>query len=230
MLTVTNISTRYRESLGKVIRDVSLTIDEGEMVALIGPNGAGKTTTMRTITGQLHPVEGSVEFKGKDVTTASPQTIVKRGISLVPEGRELFPYMTVRENLDVAADLRGNTDLSDIYELFPVLKERSNQTAYSLSGGEQQMLAIAQALITDPDLLLLDEPSLGLAPQLVDEVFKAITTLVEQGVTVLVVEQQARRALETTDRAYVMQGGQIDFEGPSNEILESEQLSESYLR
>lgn len=230
MLTVTNISTRYRESLGKVIRDVSLTIDEGEMVALIGPNGAGKTTTMRTITGQLHPIEGSIEFEGEDITTESPQGIVERGISLVPEGRELFPYMTVRENLDVAADLRRNTDMSEVYELFPVLEERSGQTAYSLSGGEQQMLAIAQALITDPDLLLLDEPSLGLAPQLVDEVFTAVATLVEQGVTVLVVEQQARRALETTDRAYVMQGGRIDFEGPSNEILESEQLSESYLR
>jgi branched-chain amino acid transport system ATP-binding protein len=230
MLTVTDVATRYSESLGKVIRDVSIRVDEGEMVALIGPNGAGKTTTMRTITGQLTPVEGAVEFQGEDITEETPQTIVKRGISLVPEGRELFPYMTVKENLTVATDLRGNTDLSDVYDLFPVLEERSNQLAHSLSGGEQQMLAIAQALITEPDLLLLDEPSLGLAPQLVEEVFEVVTTLSDEGVTVLVVEQQAKRALEATDRAYVMQGGEIEFEGRSEEILESDQLSESYLR
>lgn len=230
MLTVDNISARYGESLGKVIRDVSLTVSEGEMVALIGPNGAGKTTTMRTITGQLHPVEGSIEFRGTDISEESPQRIVRRGISLVPEGRELFPHMSVEENLNVAADLMDDTDLSDVYELFPVLAERSNQTAYSLSGGEQQMLAIAQALITEPDLLLLDEPSLGLAPQLVDDVFDTVTSLSEQGVTVLVVEQQAKRALEVTDRAYVMQGGEIEFEGRSEEIIESDQLSESYLR
>jgi branched-chain amino acid transport system ATP-binding protein len=230
MLTVTDIATRYSESLGKVIRDVSIDVEEGEMVALIGPNGAGKTTTMRSITGQLNPVEGSIEFEGEDITDESPQEIVKRGISLVPEGRELFPYMTVEENLAVATDLRGHTDLSQVYDMFPVLDKRSNQLAHSLSGGEQQMLAISQALITEPELLLLDEPSLGLAPQLVDEVFEVITTLSDEGVTVLVVEQQAKRALEATDRAYVMQGGEVEFEGQSSEILESDQLSESYLR
>lgn len=230
MLAVNGISARYEESLGKVIRDVSLRVDEGEMIALIGPNGAGKSTTMRTITGQLHPIDGSIEFKGEDISEAPPREIVRKGISLVPEGRELFSHMTVNENLNVAADLTGDRDFSEIYDLFPVLEERSNQLAYSLSGGEQQMLAIAQALITDPELLLLDEPSLGLAPQLVDEVFETITTLAEQGVTVLVVEQQAKRALEATDRAYVMQGGRIEFEGASDEIIESEQLSESYLR
>jgi len=230
MLTVTDISTRYEEALGEVIRDVSLHVEEGEMVALIGPNGAGKTTTMRSITGQLHPVDGSIEFKGEDITTASPRKIVKDGISLVPEGRELFPYMTVEENLTVATDLRDKTDISEVYDLFPVLEERSDQMAHSLSGGEQQMLAISQALVTEPELLLLDEPSLGLAPQLVDEVFEAISQLNEEGVTVLVVEQQAKRALEATDRAYVIQGGEIEFEGRSEEIIESDQLSESYLR
>lgn len=230
MLTVTDITARYSESLGKVIRDVSMHVEKGEMVSLIGPNGAGKTTTMRSITGQLNPIEGSIEFKDEDITDESPQEIVKRGISLVPEGRELFPYMTVKENLSVAMDLRGHTDLSQVYEMFPVLEERSNQTAHSLSGGEKQMLAISKALITEPELLLLDEPSLGLAPQLVDEVFDAITTLSDEGVTVLIVEQQAKRALEVTDRAYVMQGGKVEFEGRSDEIIESDQLSESYLR
>lgn len=230
MLTVTDVATRYSESLGKVIRNASMRVDEGEMVALIGPNGAGKTTAMRTITGQLTPVEGTVEFQGEDITEETPQTIVNRGISLVPEGRELFPYMTVEENLTVAMDLRGHTDLSEVYDLFPVLEERSGQLAHSLSGGEQQMLAISQALITEPDLLLLDEPSLGLAPQLVDEVFDVVSTLSDEGVTVVVVEQQAKRALEATDRAYVMQGGEIEFEGRSDEILESDRLSESYLR
>ena len=230
MLTADGVSAKYEASLEEVIHDVSFEISEGEIVSLIGPNGAGKSTSMRVLTGLLPPTAGTITFRGEDITDDGPNEIVEKGISLVPEGRELFPGMTVLENLEVAADRIGDGHYEDVYDLFPVLEDRSNQRAGSLSGGEQQMLAIAQALITDPDLLLLDEPSLGLAPQLVDEVFAVIDSLVEEGVTVFLVEQQARRALETADRASVMREGRIAFEGPAREILEREDLSEAYLQ
>lgn len=230
LLEIDDIGVRYDESMGEVIQGVSLGVDTGEVVSILGPNGAGKSTLLRTISGILHPTRGTITFDGEDITNAKPKTILDRGICLVPEERELFPHMSVEDNLKVAAQHAGTTDYSEIYETFPILEERLEQTGESLSGGEQQMLAIAQGLLTDPDLLLLDEPSLGLAPQIIDDVFTIIEGLVDQGVTILIVEQQARRALESSDRAYILREGQIRHEGASEDLLEGEQLSEAYLK
>lgn len=229
LLEIDNVSARYEESLGDVLFDVSLEVNPEEIVTLLGPNGAGKSTLLRTIAGVLHPTSGTISYRDSDITGESPREILHRGISLVPEERELFPHMTVQENLEIAAQTSDETDISDFYEMFPILSERSNQMAESLSGGEQQMLAISQALLTDPDLLLLDEPSLGLAPQIVDNVMAVVTRLVDEGVTILLVEQQARRALGVADRAYVLRGGRIRYSGPADDLLEGDQLSEAYL-
>lgn len=230
LLEISNIAVRYEESLGNVLQDVSLDVEEGEIVALLGPNGAGKSTLLKSVAGTLNPVEGSITFDGNDITKASPKKRLTQGINLVPEERELFPLMSVKDNLNVAAQHSGTTEYSDIYELFPILEERLEQSARSLSGGEQQMLAIAQGLLTEPKLLMLDEPSLGLAPQIIDDVFEIIEELNDQGVTVLLVEQQAKRALQSTDRAYVMREGEIRHEGSSSGLLEGDQLSEAYLK
>lgn len=230
LLEVSNISVKYEESMGEVIQDVSLEVDEGEVVSILGPNGAGKSTLLRSIAGILHPTTGTIRFKGDDITNASPKKILDRGICMVPEERELFPHMSVKDNLNVAAQHTGISDYSEIYETFPVLGEREEQSGQSLSGGEQQMLAIAQGLLTEPELLLLDEPSLGLAPQIIEDVFEIIEDLVDQGVTILLVEQQAKRALEASNRAYVLREGQIRHHGPAAELLEGEKLSEVYLK
>lgn len=229
ILSIDNIHVRYDPSLGEVLHGVSMEIEEGEVVSLIGPNGAGKSTTLRTIAGVLSPTEGNVSYKGEDICGLTPRETVQRGISLVPETRELFPNMTIKENLEVASYLTGNADFSQVYKIFPILEERSQQYARSLSGGEQQMLAVAQALMSDPDLLLLDEPSLGLAPQLVDEVFDVIDRLLSEGVTVLLVEQQAKKALQYSDRSYVIENGSIAFDGPSQKLLDDEDLYAAYL-
>lgn len=230
LLEVSNISVKYEESMGEVIQDVSLEVDEGEVVSILGPNGAGKSTLLRSIAGILHPTKGTITFKGDEITNASPKKILDRGICMVPEERELFPQMSVKDNLNVAAQHTGISDYSEIYETFPVLGDRQDQSGQSLSGGEQQMLAIAQGLLTEPELLLLDEPSLGLAPQIIEDVFEIIEDLVDQGVTILLVEQQAKRALEASDRAYVLREGQIRHHGPAAELLEGEKLSEVYLK
>lgn len=230
LLEVSNISVKYEESMGEVIHDVSLEVDSGEVVSILGPNGAGKSTLLRSIAGILNPSKGTITFNGEDISDANPREVLDRGICLVPEERELFPFMSVEDNLNVAAQHSGTSDYSAIYETFPILGERLEQTGKSLSGGEQQMLAIAQGLLTEPELLLLDEPSLGLAPQIIDDVFEIIEELVEQGVTILLVEQQAKRALASSDRTYVLREGQIRHQGPSEELLEGEKLSEVYLK
>ena len=230
LLEVSNISVKYEESMGEVIQDVSLEVDTGEVVSILGPNGAGKSTLLRSIAGVLPPTEGTITFKGEDITNSSPKQILDLGICMVPEERELFPHMSVEDNLNVAAQHSGITDYSEIFETFPVLGERLDQSGESLSGGEQQMLAIAQGLLTEPDLLLLDEPSLGLAPQIIEDVFEIVEDLVDQGVTILLVEQQAKRALKSSDRTYVLREGQIRHQGPAAELLEGEKLSEAYLK
>lgn len=230
LLEISDITVNYEEALGDVLHGVSMAVDTGEIVALLGPNGAGKSTLLRTVAGVLHPVDGTITFDGEDITQASPKAVLGHGINLVPEERELFPHMSVKDNLNVAAQHAGVSDYSEIYETFPVLEERLGQRARSLSGGEQQMLAIAQGLLTEPELLMLDEPSLGLAPQIIDDVFEIIEALNEQGVTVLIVEQQAKRALRSSDRAYVMREGEIRHQGPSDELLEGDQLAAAYLK
>lgn len=230
LLDVSNISVKYEESMGDVIQDVSLEVENGEVVSILGPNGAGKSTLLRSIAGVLNPTEGTITFDGADITGDRPKEVLDRGICLVPEERELFPHMSVEDNLNVAAQNSGITDYTEIYETFPVLGERLQQTGSSLSGGEQQMLAIAQGLLTEPKLLLLDEPSLGLAPQIIDDVFEVIEGLVEQGVTILLVEQQAKRALQSSDRTYILREGRIRHQGPSEELLEGDKLSEAYLK
>src|SRR6267154_6056578 len=197
----------------EALKGISLTVEEGEIVTLIGSNGAGKSTTLRSISGLTPPRVGSIRFKGKDIGETPPQEIVRLGISQSPEGRKIFPRMSVRENLDLGAYLRRDedvdTDLDRVFELFPRLKEREKQKAGTMSGGEQQMLAMGRALMARPTLLLLDEPSMGLAPILVDAIFKIIQDINRQGTTILLVEQNARMALRVASRGYVMQTGRI---------------------
>jgi branched-chain amino acid transport system ATP-binding protein len=232
MLEVSNLDTFY----GKVqaLWGVSLRVDEGEIVALIGANGAGKTTLLNTISGLLRPTSGSVEFLGRRIDGLTPYAIVELGISHVPEGRKLFPEMTVRENLEMGAypyhawKVKKET-LEQVYQVFPVLKERERQLARTLSGGEQQMLAMGRGLMSRPKLCMFDEPSYGLAPRLVLEVFQVIQSLREQGLTILLVEQNVRHSLEAGDRAYVLENGRVVLEGPCHQCLESEHVRKAYL-
>ena len=232
MLEVSNLDTFY----GKVqaLWGVSLRVDEAEIVALIGANGAGKTTLLNTISGLLHPASGSVEFLGKRIDKLTPHSIVELGISHVPEGRRLFADMSVRENLEMGAyphhawKLKAET-LEQVYQVFPSLKEREGQLARTLSGGEQQMLAIGRGLMLRPRLCMFDEPSQGLAPMLVLEVFQVIESLREQGITILLVEQNVRHTLEIADRAYVLENGRIALEGESKELLQEELIRKAYL-
>ena len=212
MLEVKDLSVAYGKILA--VKDVSFTVNQGEIVTLIGSNGAGKSTTLRTISGLLHPRTGSIAFKGETISGKAGHEVVKLGITQSPEGRRIFPRMTVSENLDLGAFLRKDkdgvaADYDRVLELFPRLKERINQKAGTMSGGEQQMLAVARALMGKPELLLLDEPSMGLAPVLVELIFATIKTIREQGVTVLLVEQNALAALDVADRAYVLESGSI---------------------
>jgi len=232
MLEVENISCRY----GKVtaVRSVSLQVMQGELVTLIGANGAGKTTTLRAISGLPPASGGSIRFEGVDITRASPRKILSMGIAHCPEGRRIFPYMTTEENLEMGCYLRRDRsrisdDMGRIFERFPVLKERRSQMAGTLSGGEQQMLAIGRALMSRPRLVLFDEPSLGLAPNLVSLTFEIITGIREEGVTVLMVEQNAYAALELCDRSYLLESGEVASYGTGKELIENPHVQKAYL-
>ena len=223
-------------SYGRVqaLRGVTIDVDAGEIVALIGSNGAGKTTTLRTISGLMHPARGTITFNGKDITHTEPQKIVDLGICHSPEGRRLFTRMSVLDNLRMGAYTRSNAveikkDMDRVFELFPRLKERANQITGTLSGGEQQMCAMGRALMAKPKVLMLDEPSLGLAPILVQTIFDIVREINSQGTPVLLVEQNAHKALEVAHRGYVLETGVIVQTGTGKELLESEEVQKAYL-
>jgi branched-chain amino acid transport system ATP-binding protein len=232
LLEISNINVFY----GRVqaLRGVSISVDAGEIVALIGSNGAGKTTTLRTVSGLMHPTGGKIVFDGHELQQTKAHQIVKFGICQSPEGRRLFPRMTVFDNLMMGTyarkDLSGlQDDIAHVYDLFPRLKERTKQLAGTLSGGEQQMLAIGRALMARPKLLMLDEPSLGLAPILVETIFKVCTDINAQGMPILLVEQNASKALEIAHRAYVLETGSIVQTGTGKELLSSPDVQRAYL-
>ncbi|MBV8858547.1 MAG: ABC transporter ATP-binding protein [Acidobacteria bacterium] len=232
MLTLENISVGYGAI--RALKGVSMRVEQGEVVTLIGANGAGKTTTLRTITGLLEPTEGRILFEGQEISGKPTHQLVARGISMSPEGRGVFANLTVRENLHMGAYLKKNKaeiaqDLERGFRMFPRLKERESQKAGTLSGGEQQMLAMARALMSRPRLLLLDEPSLGLAPLVVHTIFEAIDEIRGEGTTILLVEQNAHAALKHSDRAYVLETGRIVMEGPSKELAADPRIKEAYL-
>ncbi len=218
----------------EALKGISLTVEKGEIVTLIGANGAGKTTTLRTITGLIKPRQGTVILEGEDLTAFKPHEIVYKGVSMVPEGRGIFARLTVAENLDLGAYIRNDkegikADLERVYELFPRLKERRNQVAGTLSGGEQQMLAIGRALMARPRLLLLDEPSMGLAPVLVELIFDTIVDINKQGTTVLLVEQNALMALSIAHRGYVLRTGEIVLADTAENLRTNEMVQKTYL-
>lgn len=232
MLSVKNLRVNY----GKIeaIKDVSFEVPEGKIVTLIGANGAGKTTTLRAISGLEKVSGGSVTFKGKEITNTEAHKLVPLGISHVPEGRKIFPTLTVRENLELAGwtipDKKIVRDrMHQVFDIFPRIKERASQLGGTLSGGEQQMLAVGRALVTGGDILLLDEPSMGLAPVLVDEIFDQIVAINKRGMTVLLVEQNASEALQIADFAYVLEVGYTTLSGPAKEIWENPKVREAYL-
>lgn len=232
MLEIKNINVHF--GVIHALKGISFTVNEGEIVTLIGANGAGKTTTLRTISGLKKLTSGNILFEGKDITHASAQERVKLGISQSPEGRRVFSSMTVLENLELGAFLRKDKkkisdDLKMVYEHFPILADRRKQAAGTLSGGEQQMLAIGRALMSRPRLLLLDEPSMGLAPLLVQEIFNIIKNINKTGTTILLVEQNASMALQVANRAYVMETGSIVLSGTGEELMQSEDIKKAYL-
>ena len=216
----------------EAVKGISFEVPERKIVTLIGANGAGKSTTLRTIAGLVKPAHGRIHLQGEDITSLSPDRIVSKGITLVPEGRHVFPDLTVLENLKIGAYLRKddlNDDLNWVYELFPRLKERSWQAAGTLSGGEQQMLAVGRALMSRPKIIMMDEPSLGLAPIVVKGIFDIIKEINRQGVTVLLIEQNANMALRIADVAYVLETGKITLSGSGRELLNNEQVKKAYL-
>jgi len=232
ILELENVNSYY----GKIhaLKGISLTVDEGEIVTLIGGNGAGKTTTLRSISGLLHPREGSVRLMGKDITKMSPNLVHKEGLGLVPEGRGIFPRLTVLENLEMGAYIvkdRAQIErgIEHAFTLFPRLRERSSQKGGTLSGGEQQMLATARGLMSNPRILLMDEPSMGLAPVLVDQIFDVIKELNAGGTTILLVEQNALMALGIAHRAYVLQTGKIVLSGKAQDVARDENVKKAYL-
>ena len=232
MLELREIEVAYGNI--RALKGISLTVAQGELVTLIGANGAGKSTTLKTISGLLRPKSGTLFYRGQPLERLSPHRIVALGISHCPEGRHLFGRLTVTENLRLGAVQRHNRenvhgDIERIYKMFPILKERSAQLAGTLSGGEQQMLAIGRALMSRPQLLLLDEPSLGLAPILVSVIFDTIRQLKREGATILLVEQNARLALDIADRAYVMETGRVTLQGPAMELKHNPQVEHTYL-
>lgn len=232
MLKVNNIDVFYGNI--HALKDVSLEVNEGEIVTLIGANGAGKSTLLKTLSGLLKPKKGEVLYQTQQIGGKAAQTIVKTGISHVPEGRRVFSTMSVEENLELGAYLRNDRDeikkdMANVYELFPILGERKKQPSGTLSGGEQQMLAMGRALMAKPKLLLLDEPSMGLAPLIVKRIFEIIKMVNEQGTTVLLVEQNANMALSIANRAYVIETGKIVLSGTAKELQESEQVKAAYL-
>ncbi len=232
MLTIENISVNYGAI--EALTGVSLHVGQGEVVTLIGANGAGKTTTLRTITGLLEPTVGRILFEGQEIQGVPTHRLVARGISMSPEGRGVFANLSVRENLQMGAYLKSNRaeiaeDMHRAFQMFPRLKEREAQKAGTLSGGEQQMLAMSRALMSRPRLLLLDEPSLGLAPLVVHTIFEAIEDIRGRGTTILLVEQNAHAALKHSDRAYVLETGKIVMEGPSADLAADPRIKEAYL-
>ena len=232
MLEVKNLSVSYGAI--EAVKDISFTVNDGEIVSLIGPNGAGKTTTLHTITGLVPAKSGSVMYNGVDLLKTHNNKIVTLGMAHIPEGRHVFTRMSVEENLEMGAfSLKDQSDLKKdldmVYGLFPRLKERRNQKAGTLSGGEQQMLAMGRALMSHPKTILMDEPSMGLSPKLVKEIFSIIRKLHEQGITILLVEQNAKMALSIADRAYVLETGRITMEGDAKELLNNEQVRKAYL-
>ena len=232
LLKVTDLVVSYGGI--EALKGISFEVDEGQIVTLIGANGAGKSTTLRTISGLVQPKDGRIYFEGRDITDYNTQKIVETGIAMVPEGRRVFANLTVLENLRIGAYLRKDKevieqDINYVYDLFPRLKERSWQLAGTLSGGEQQMLAVGRAVMTRPKLIMMDEPSLGLAPLVVKDIFKIILTLKSTGMTVLLIEQNANAALHACDYAYVMETGRITTSGTGDELLASEAIQEAYL-
>jgi len=234
LLIVRKISANYGGV--RALYSVTLEQNKGEIVTLIGSNGAGKTSLLNIISGILRPTAGKVYFNGQDITAMPPEKIVELGISQVPEGRHLFDTMTVKENLELGAYKRRGVgrrkimeDMDKVFRLFPILKERLNQRAETLSGGEQQMVAIGRGLMSKPLLLLLDEPTLGLAPMVVEEILATIQRLRDMGTTILMVEQNARAALRISDRGYVLQAGTIGFKGSASELLNNENVKQAYL-
>jgi branched-chain amino acid transport system ATP-binding protein len=232
LLELNDVKTYYGNI--RALKGISIEVNEGEIVCLIGGNGAGKSTTLMTISGVLTPEEGDILYRGRSIVSMRPDDVVQMGICQVPEGRMIFPVLTVMENLDLGAYLRKDKngikeDLDRVFGFFPVLRERSNQAGGTLSGGEQQMLAIGRALMARPKLLLLDEPSLGLAPILVDAIFEIIRQINDQGTTILLVEQNAQLALQFSHRGYVLETGEIALSDTSAELLKNEQVKKAYL-
>ncbi len=232
LLKVNNLKVAYGGI--QAVKGISLEVREGELVSLIGSNGAGKTTTMKAITGTLAASSGSIEYLGKDIQGQGAWDLVKQGLVMVPEGRGVFTRMSILENLQMGAYLRDDkdgiaADVDRVFTLFPRLKERSTQLAGTLSGGEQQMLAMGRALLSRPKVLLLDEPSMGLSPLMVDKIFEVIQEVASMGVTLLLVEQNASRALKIAQRAYVMESGQISMQGQANDLLHDPRVRAAYL-
>ena len=230
LLEVDDIHTYYGNI--EALKGISLSVEEGEIVTLIGSNGAGKSTTLRSISGVTPPRQGTIRFNGEEISGVPPQNIVQRGISQSPEGRHVFPRMTVRENLDMGAYLRRDDyseDMERVFELFPRLKERERQKGGTMSGGEQQMLAIGRALMARPKLLLLDEPSMGIAPILVDRIYETIQEINKQGTTILLVEQSATHALNASSRGYVLATGEIALSDSSDALQKNEDVQKAYL-
>ena len=232
MLEVKNLSVHY--GMIKAVRNVDFKVNEGEIVSLIGANGAGKSTILKTLSGLIHPSEGEIVYLGENIASTSAKKIVEKGLVQVPEGRHVFPGLTVKENLELGAFLRKDKegiqkDMEDVFERFPILKERKDQDTQTLSGGEQQMLAMGRALMSRPKLLLLDEPSMGLAPIFIREIFKIIQEIQKTGTTVLLIEQNAKMALSISNRAYVLETGSVVLSGTGQELLESDEIQKAYL-
>ena len=233
ILKVTDLKVSY--GVIEAVRGISFEVNEGEIVTLIGSNGAGKTTTLRALSSLEKVKGGTIEFLGRDITGKSAHEIVKYGIAHVPEGRQVFPGLNVEDNLSMGAllrrkDVKGvSEDLAKVYEIFPRLKERRKQLAGTLSGGEQQMLAVGRAMMTRGKLMLLDEPSMGLAPMIVDEIFETIKLIQKEGMTVLLVEQNAFKSLKIADRAYILENGQITMQGTGKELIVNPKVKEAYL-
>ena len=230
MLNIENLKVNYGGI--EAVKGISFAVPDGQIVTLIGANGAGKSTTLRSVAGLVRPSAGTITWNGEDITGVSPDRIVSKGITLVPEGRRVFPDLTVLENLKIGAYLRKDSleeDIEWVYSLFPRLKERSWQAAGTLSGGEQQMLAVGRALMSRPTLMMMDEPSLGLAPLVVKDIFSIIRKVNEQGVTILLIEQNANMALHVADTAYVLETGRLTLSGTGAELLSNEAVKKAYL-
>ena len=232
MLEVKNLSVHY--GMIHAVRNVNFKVNEREIVSLIGANGAGKSTILKTLSGLIHPSEGEILYLGENIASTSAKKIVEKGLVQVPEGRHVFPGLTVKENLELGAFLRKDKeeiqkDMEAVFERFPILKERKDQDAQTLSGGEQQMLAMGRALMSRPKLLFLDEPSMGLAPIFIREIFKIIQEIQKTGTTVLLIEQNAKMALSISNRAYVLETGSVVLSGTGQELLESDEIQKAYL-